>query len=303
MDGDKEGFKGIGFCFFCFFLDVSKLCWQKLPEEVCGCSGESLLHRREFEALRRGTSDHRLAWGNFWSSPSVTAHPFSNGKAQAVLRGPPTICVDGRWWRELRSGGGACWGQNGARCEREVSQRDGGDDEAPWQRVSSVKVYVQRCDTAMFVMYRSENGSQVSECFSNIMFFVKRPGYSEVCLSDAVTDDCSANISQSYLRFWKILRFFQKLLCTPVVSFTDTLSVCIVKKKKKRFRFTKDVNVTSYLLPLGLVCLLSQNILLVQRQLSVTADDHDNFQKVLKSYVDATSAHLDNLQWVCCAAR
>ncbi|XP_075880948.1 N-terminal EF-hand calcium-binding protein 1 isoform X2 [Nelusetta ayraudi] len=37
------------------------------------------------------------------------------------------------------------------------------------------------------------------------------------------------------------------------------------------------------------------NILLVQRQLSVTADDHDNFQKVLKSYVDATSAHLDNL--------
>lgn len=53
---------------------------------------------------------------------------------------------------------------------------------------------------------------------------------------------------------------------------------------------------TLYLLPLWLFCLLSQNILLVQRQLSVTADDHDSFQKVLKSYVDATSAHLDNLQ-------
>lgn len=236
MDGDKEGFKRS--FFGGFFLDVSKLCWQKLPEEVCGCSGESLLHRREFEALRRGTSDHLLAWGNFWSSPSVTAHPFSKGKAHVVLRGPPTICVDGRWWRELRFSRGACWGQNGARCEREVRQRDGGD-EAPWQRVSSVKVYIQRCDTAMFLMYRSENRSQVSECFSNILFFVKRRGYSKVCLSDAATEDCSANISQSYLRFWKILRFFQKLVCTSVVSFPDTLSVCIVKKKKKSFRLTK----------------------------------------------------------------
>lgn len=61
MDGDKEGFKRSVLFFFFFFLDVSKLCWQKLPDEVCGRSGESLLHRREFEALRRGTSDHLLA--------------------------------------------------------------------------------------------------------------------------------------------------------------------------------------------------------------------------------------------------
>uniref|UniRef100_A0A672HBN1 N-terminal EF-hand calcium binding protein 3 n=1 Tax=Salarias fasciatus TaxID=181472 RepID=A0A672HBN1_SALFA len=38
-----------------------------------------------------------------------------------------------------------------------------------------------------------------------------------------------------------------------------------------------------------------QNILLVQRQMSVTDDDLDDFRKVLKSYIDATSAHSDNL--------
>lgn len=51
------------------------------------------------------------------------------------------------------------------------------------------------------------------------------------------------------------------------------------------------------------LCLLShchQNILLVQRQMSVTDEDLDNFRKVLKSYIDATSAHSDNLQWVSC---
>ncbi|KAM7402412.1 hypothetical protein PAMP_017654 [Pampus punctatissimus] len=37
------------------------------------------------------------------------------------------------------------------------------------------------------------------------------------------------------------------------------------------------------------------NILLVQRQMLVTGEDPDNFQKVLKSYIDATSAHSDNL--------
>ncbi|XP_022056179.2 N-terminal EF-hand calcium-binding protein 1 [Acanthochromis polyacanthus] len=37
------------------------------------------------------------------------------------------------------------------------------------------------------------------------------------------------------------------------------------------------------------------NILLVQRQMSVTDDDLDNFRKVLNSYIDATSAHSDNL--------
>ncbi|XP_069547096.1 N-terminal EF-hand calcium-binding protein 1 [Brachyistius frenatus] len=37
------------------------------------------------------------------------------------------------------------------------------------------------------------------------------------------------------------------------------------------------------------------NILLVQRQMSVTDDDLDNFRKVLKSYIDATSANSDNL--------
>ncbi|GLD64106.1 N-terminal EF-hand calcium-binding protein 1-like isoform X1 [Lates japonicus] len=37
------------------------------------------------------------------------------------------------------------------------------------------------------------------------------------------------------------------------------------------------------------------NILLVQRQMSVTDEDLDNFRKVLKSYIDATSAHSDNL--------
>ncbi|XP_068598967.1 N-terminal EF-hand calcium-binding protein 1 [Brachionichthys hirsutus] len=39
----------------------------------------------------------------------------------------------------------------------------------------------------------------------------------------------------------------------------------------------------------------SQNILLVQRQMSVTDENQDNFQKVLKGYVKATSAHSDNL--------
>ncbi|KAM9759706.1 N-terminal EF-hand calcium-binding protein 1 isoform 1-T1 [Menidia menidia] len=37
------------------------------------------------------------------------------------------------------------------------------------------------------------------------------------------------------------------------------------------------------------------NILLVQRQMSVVDEDLDNFRKVLKSYIDATSAHPDNL--------
>ncbi|XP_034021969.1 N-terminal EF-hand calcium-binding protein 1 [Thalassophryne amazonica] len=37
------------------------------------------------------------------------------------------------------------------------------------------------------------------------------------------------------------------------------------------------------------------NILLVQRQMSVIDEHVDNFQKVLKSYTDATSAHDDNL--------
>ncbi|XP_069390056.1 N-terminal EF-hand calcium-binding protein 1 isoform X2 [Paralichthys olivaceus] len=37
------------------------------------------------------------------------------------------------------------------------------------------------------------------------------------------------------------------------------------------------------------------NILLVHRQMSVTDGDQDNFQKVVKSYMDATSAHSDNL--------
>uniref|UniRef100_A0A673AUX3 ABM domain-containing protein n=1 Tax=Sphaeramia orbicularis TaxID=375764 RepID=A0A673AUX3_9TELE len=35
--------------------------------------------------------------------------------------------------------------------------------------------------------------------------------------------------------------------------------------------------------------------MLVQRQMSVTDENMDNFQKVLKSYLDATSAHSDNL--------
>ncbi|XP_026161748.1 N-terminal EF-hand calcium-binding protein 1 isoform X3 [Mastacembelus armatus] len=39
----------------------------------------------------------------------------------------------------------------------------------------------------------------------------------------------------------------------------------------------------------------SQNILLVQRQMSVTDENLGNFQKVLKNYIDATSAHSDNL--------
>lgn len=37
------------------------------------------------------------------------------------------------------------------------------------------------------------------------------------------------------------------------------------------------------------------NILLVQRQMSVIEGDLDNFQLVLKSYLDATAAHTDNL--------
>ncbi|KAG7244856.1 hypothetical protein INR49_029875 [Caranx melampygus] len=40
------------------------------------------------------------------------------------------------------------------------------------------------------------------------------------------------------------------------------------------------------------------NILLVQRQMSMTTEDLDNFQKVLKSYIDATSAHSDNLHYL-----
>ncbi|XP_029357403.1 N-terminal EF-hand calcium-binding protein 1 isoform X2 [Echeneis naucrates] len=39
------------------------------------------------------------------------------------------------------------------------------------------------------------------------------------------------------------------------------------------------------------------NILLVQRQMSVNDEDLDNFRKVLKSYIDATSAHSDNLHY------
>lgn len=172
MDGDKEGFKRS--FFGGVFLDVSKLCWQKLPEEVCGCSGESLLHRREFEALRRGTSDHLLAWGNFWSSPSVTAHPFRKGKAHVVLRGPPTICVDGRWWRELRFGGGrvlrpkwgevregsasARWGWRGAMATSVISEglhpalwHRNVFDVPQWESLSSLRVFQQHhvlCQTS-----------------------------------------------------------------------------------------------------------------------------------------------------------
>lgn len=202
----------------------------------------------------------KVAWRSLWTQRWVTFAPEGVwGSASGDLRSPPCggISDPRPASRHIRSEkekhavssgvlrlfawttddgetcvwGGACWGQYGARCEREVRQRDGGD-EAPWQRVSSVKVYTQCCDTAMFLMYRSKNRSQVSECFSNIVFFVKHPGYSKVCLSDAAAEDCSANISWSYWRFWKILRFSKKLLCTSVVSFTDTLSVCIVKKKK-----------------------------------------------------------------------
>ena len=39
-----------------------------------------------------------------------------------------------------------------------------------------------------------------------------------------------------------------------------------------------------------------QNILLVQRQMVVMEEDLEDFQKVLKSYVDATSAQDDSLQ-------
>ncbi|KAG8007633.1 N-terminal EF-hand calcium-binding protein 1 [Nibea albiflora] len=41
-----------------------------------------------------------------------------------------------------------------------------------------------------------------------------------------------------------------------------------------------------------------QNILLVQRQMSVTDENLDNFRKVLKGYIDATSAHSDNLHYL-----
>ncbi|KAM4587258.1 N-terminal EF-hand calcium-binding protein 1 isoform 2-T2 [Odontesthes bonariensis] len=40
------------------------------------------------------------------------------------------------------------------------------------------------------------------------------------------------------------------------------------------------------------------NILLVQRQMSVIDGDLDNFRKVLNSYIDATSAHSDNLHYL-----
>uniref|UniRef100_A0A667Z1S4 ABM domain-containing protein n=1 Tax=Myripristis murdjan TaxID=586833 RepID=A0A667Z1S4_9TELE len=46
---------------------------------------------------------------------------------------------------------------------------------------------------------------------------------------------------------------------------------------------------------LSLLSRCPQNILLVQRQVSVNEEDLDDFRKVLKSYVDATSAHSDNL--------
>lgn len=49
---------------------------------------------------------------------------------------------------------------------------------------------------------------------------------------------------------------------------------------------------------LSLLSHCPQNILLVQRQVSVNEEDLDDFRKVLKSYVDATSAHSDNLQSV-----
>ncbi|XP_061745424.1 N-terminal EF-hand calcium-binding protein 1 [Nerophis ophidion] len=39
----------------------------------------------------------------------------------------------------------------------------------------------------------------------------------------------------------------------------------------------------------------ASNILLVQRKMAVSDDDLDHFRKVLQSYVDATSAHSDNL--------
>ncbi|KAI3369877.1 hypothetical protein L3Q82_024691 [Scortum barcoo] len=40
------------------------------------------------------------------------------------------------------------------------------------------------------------------------------------------------------------------------------------------------------------------NILLVQRQMSVNDENLDNFRKVLKSYIDATAAHSDNLHYL-----
>lgn len=157
-----------------FFLDVSKLCWQKLPEEVCGCSGESLLHRREFEALRRGTSDHLLAWGNFWSSPSVTAHPFSKGKAHVVLRGPPTICVDGRWWRELRFGGARAEAKMGrgarGKCVSAMGvTRRHGNECHQWRFTSSV--VTPRCFwcTAVRIALKSPSVSATSCSLSNVL--------------------------------------------------------------------------------------------------------------------------------------
>lgn len=54
------------------------------------------------------------------------------------------------------------------------------------------------------------------------------------------------------------------------------------------------------LFPSASCLVVKQNILLVQRQMSVTDGNLDNFRKVLKGYIDATSAHSDNLQWVCC---
>lgn len=54
------------------------------------------------------------------------------------------------------------------------------------------------------------------------------------------------------------------------------------------------------LFPSASCLIVKQNILLVQRQMSVTDENLDNFQKVLKGYIDATSAHSDNLQWVSC---
>lgn len=46
-----------------------------------------------------------------------------------------------------------------------------------------------------------------------------------------------------------------------------------------------------------------QNILLVQRQMSVKEKDVEQFQQALKVYTDTTSSQLDNLQYVLLSAR
>lgn len=110
--------------------------------------------------------------GFFWSSPSLAAHPFQRRKSTRRLPGS-SDCLPGQQMMERPAFlGGVCWGQSGAKCDRDVRQRDGGE-EAPWQRVSSVKLYIQCC---WFLMCRSKNRSKGPEWFSNIVVLVKHPG-------------------------------------------------------------------------------------------------------------------------------